>query len=292
MAADDPRKISPQSAALNAARIALEPIVAMLLEAGVGSHELTRLLRWMYVNQSAARLKGPSRRPSASRIAAATGLTRAEVRHLRTESSLPAPLLLSAPRASDKILAGWARDPDFLGAHGNPRPLAYVDGERGFSELVRRYSQDIPPRAMLNELIDSMLVSEVAPGQYLPVPRSQRPPRPDGDAVADFAAKLNALGATLLRNLRDPDGGRLFDSLVLTTCTAPNHIAKISRDLERRCRTFSQAIERYLIDQANKVPANDVEGDGGQQLGVIVAVVERYSSSDASDQSTDSGHED
>src|SRR5208283_3616450 len=118
-----------------------------------------------------------------------------------------------------------------LEPHGNPRPLVYVDGERGFSELVRRYSQDIPPRAMLNELIDSMLVSEVAPGQYLPVPRLQRPPRSDGAAVADFATKLNAFGATLLRNLRDPDGGRLYDSFVLTRHVAPNHAPKISRDL-------------------------------------------------------------
>jgi hypothetical protein len=264
----------------------------MLLDAGVSPHELTHVVRWTYVNQSAARLRASGRRTSVSSIAAATGLTRADVRQLLTESPLRPSAPPWAPRASDKVLAGWVSDPDFLEPDGNPRPLAYADGDHGFSELVRRYSQDIPPRAMLNELIDSRRVTEVAPGHYLPLPRRQRPSESESEALDGFGTKLNCLGATLLRNLRDTEGKGLYDSLVLTRHSSSKKIAKIARDLERRCRVFSQAVERYLFDQTAKT-----RDDGGYErseceLGVIVAVVERHNPSAVAGRSQDVDRED
>jgi hypothetical protein len=51
-----------------------------------------------------------------------------------------------------RVLTGWARDADFLDRRGQPRPLE-VDGAASFAVLVKRYSGDMPARAVLDELV-------------------------------------------------------------------------------------------------------------------------------------------
>ena len=248
----------------------------MLLDVGVSSQELTHLLRWAYVRQAAARLKTPNRRASASRVAAMTGLTRADVRQLLTESPSNSRSSRWAPRASETVLAGWATDPDFLDSNGKPRSLHYADGGAGFSELVRRYARDIPPRAMLNELLDSNLVVEVDGGGNKFAPSLPRPPvsETQRDALAAFGTKMSILGATILRNMRNPDLKPTFETLLLAHGPAGHTRARVSRDLERRCRTFSQGVERYLLDQISTSPSTLGDDHVESHLGVIVAVVE------------------
>ena len=248
----------------------------MLLDVGVSSHELTHLLRWGYVHRAAARLKTPNRRASVSRLAAVTGLTRADVRQLLSESPLNPKSSRWAPRASETVLAGWVTDPDFLDSNGKPRPLPYADGSTGFSELVRRYARDIPPRAMLNELLDTSLVVDADGRGILFAPSLPRPPvsETQRDALAGFGLKMGVLGATILRNLRNPDVKPMFETISLTRRPAGHFHARVIRDLERRCRTFSQGIERYLLDQMYTSPSDSGEHQADGHVGVIVAVVE------------------
>ena len=56
----------------------------------------------------------------------------------------------NAHRAT-RVLGGWHRDPDFCGKDGYPKVLP-MEGEGSFAALVRRYSGDIPSKAMLEEL--------------------------------------------------------------------------------------------------------------------------------------------
>jgi hypothetical protein len=248
----------------------------MLLDVGVSSHELTHLLRWAYVRQAAARLKTPNRRASASRLAAVTGLTRADVRQLLTELPVNPKSTRWAPRASETILAGWATDPDFLDSNGKPRPLPYSDGGTGFFELARRYARDIPPRAMLNELLDSSLVVDADGGGNRFVPSLPRPPvsETQRDALAGFGTKMGFLGATILRNLRNPDVKPMFETLSVTRRPTGQIRARVIRDLERRCRTFSQGIERYLLDQISTSSSDPADEQIDGHVGVIVAVVD------------------
>jgi hypothetical protein len=248
----------------------------MLLDVGASSHELTHLIRWAFVRQAAARLATPNRRASASRLAAVTGLTRADVRQLLTESPLNSKSSRWAPRASETVLAGWATDPDFLDSNGKPRPLAYADGVIGFSELVRRYARDIPPRAMLNELLDSNLVVDADGGGNRFMPSLPRPPvsETQRDALAGFGMKMGILGATILRNLRNPGVKPMFETVSLTRRPAGQVRARVLRDLERRCQTFSQGIERYLLDQVSSSPSESGDEQVDGHVGVIVAVVD------------------
>jgi hypothetical protein len=95
----------------------------------------------------------PGRKPTISRASILTGLTRKDVQRLLAE---PEPERAGADESYNRaarVLTGWARDPDFQQADGQPAVLSFQDETRGFAELVRRYSGDMPARAVLDELL-------------------------------------------------------------------------------------------------------------------------------------------
>ena len=273
MAIDRLNQRSAQSVALSAALAALQPIVALLLDAGINTNEVTRFVRWASVDEAASRQRRLGKKPSISRIAAATGLSRAEVSQLLANPPPPSGIANLAPRASDRVIAGWMSDPDYLEPTGKPKPLAYADGRCTFSDLVHAYASDIPPRAMLNEMIATKRVTEQAEGTYIPTTSTVRASLSQADAISGFGAKMNALGSTLLQNLRDVDRRRLFETLIHVADVDHAKIPKVAKELARRCRTFSQGVERYLLDQTSSgLPPGHEHGE--RTLGVIIAVVE------------------
>jgi hypothetical protein len=287
LAADGPDHATPQANALRAALAALQPIVELLLDVGINTNEVTRYVRWASVEEAASRQRRLGKKPSISRIAAATGLSRAEVSQLLACSPPTSGSVDLAPRASDNVIAAWLSDPDYLEPTGKPRPLAYGDGKISFADLVHTYASDIPPRAMLNEMIASKLVTEQSEGTYVPTVSNSRPSLSQRDAIGAFGAKMNALGSTLLRNLHEIDRNRLFETLIQVADVSDTRNPKVANELARRCRTFSQGVERYLLDQARSSSLPDFDRVE-RTLGVIVAVIERSGTHDTNEHSSGS----
>lgn len=264
--------------ALLAAMSAMQPIAALLLEAGVSYHDMMKLVRRAYVDEAAARQRAAGSRPTISRIAASTGLSRPDVSDALCAPPIPISASELAPRAGDRILAGWKNDPDFLRPDGTPLPLAYIEGDISFTTLVKRHGPDIPPRAMLKELLGSGHVHAVGNDQYVPVASDRSTFETRAESIMNFGPKMNALGSTLVRNImRGPDDG-LFETLSVATKVAPALSPKISRELERRCRTFAQAIDRFLIDQ--QLTDQNIADEKHHSMGVVLAVVERVPEKD------------
>jgi hypothetical protein len=145
----------------------------------------------------------PGRKASASRISLLTGLTRKDVQHLRT----------SAPDAADdgaqynraaRVVAGWVRDPLFHTVTGAPLDLPFDDGNKSFSELVRLYSGDVPPRAVLDELLRVGTVERDELGLIRLLTRVYIPRVGDHEKLQILGADVADLVATIDNNLQ-PD---------------------------------------------------------------------------------------
>lgn len=262
--------IPTKQAAINAVLVALRPIASLLLDAGISAQELSRIARIACIEEATERQRERNSKPTVSSIAAATGLSRAEVRQSILESTTADYSQGFKPRAEDKLLAAWNGDPDFLDSHGTARALRYSGGNPSFSTLVKRFAANIPPRAMLNTMLLSGSVLQQDDGTYIPTTATSRIDQPE-EALTYFGAKLSALGSTLLRNLDRSNNQQLFESLISSTVTDEKRAAKIFRELDRRCRTFSQSVERYLIDES--IPVDDAASEFSESVGVIVAVV-------------------
>jgi hypothetical protein len=85
-----------------------------------------------------------------SRVAARTGLSRADVKRLLKSSVIGS--LRSDQTPIKRVVHAWRTDPHYLTRAGLPKRLSIAGPGKSFSSLVREYGGDIPSRAILDEL--------------------------------------------------------------------------------------------------------------------------------------------
>jgi hypothetical protein len=88
-------------------------------------------------------------RVNQSAIAAATGLSRVQVRALLRSKSGPG---IRAGARISSVVSGWKSDPEFADKEGNPLSLPTAPGHQSFPALIRKYGRDMSHRAMLAEM--------------------------------------------------------------------------------------------------------------------------------------------
>lgn len=134
----------------------LRPLVRILLKHGVTYAEFSEVIKLVFVTVAAKEFRVPGKKMSKARIAIVTGLTRKDVQRIsdgESDGGLSQKTNLSR---IGRVLSGWHTDPEFTGPYGMPLEVRY-DSENPndvtIVRLVQRYSGDMTPRAMLDELL-------------------------------------------------------------------------------------------------------------------------------------------
>lgn len=181
----------------------LRPLVRTLLRHGVAYGEFAEIAKGVYVQTAQEDFPLPNRKQSTARIAILTGLTRKEVKALREARGRLADDAGNSNRAT-RVLSGWYQDPEFTDAEGAPRVLPLTGKRRSFAALVQRYSGDMPPRAILEELRRVRCVEVDDDDRVHVLSRAYVPVKGDPEGLRILGTALHDLGATLDFNL-DPD---------------------------------------------------------------------------------------
>lgn len=175
---------SVRNGLIAAYRKLMEPLVRILIRNGVSYGEFVELLKSIFVQVAERDFGLPDRKASQSRIAILTGMTRKEV--ARQKSILEGGGFIENSNLNrvTRVLEGWHTDPSFTGPYGLPIELNF-DGNQGinFTELVRRYSGDMAPRAMLDELLRVGAVERLSTGSFRVLMRAYIPESLHPDAL-------------------------------------------------------------------------------------------------------------
>jgi hypothetical protein len=140
-------------------------IATLLIGSGYAYSKLSKLAREAFVEAASSILREEKRKVNIARIAASTGLTRTEVSKIVRRSERNYTLERSDPGSRPaNVAAGWISDKYFLDSRNKPRPLPFKGGRFDFTALVRKYSGDIPVRAMMIEMRRLGMVSQDAHG--------------------------------------------------------------------------------------------------------------------------------
>jgi hypothetical protein len=263
-----------KNAALVAFRLALRPLVRVLLRNGVTWKEAAEVCKQTYV-EVAGRDYGVYGRPTnASRVAILTGLSRREVKKVRESLAEGEPPALQRMNKATRLLGGWHNDADFCDAAGAPKELEF-DGQSGsFGLLCRRYAPDIPPTAMLKELQRVDAVMEITDGSFKPTMRYYMPDSQDPDAVLRSGSVLEDLGNTVAFNLdRDKDAteptrfeGRATSANVRVGA-AKEFRAYIEDELQAMLERVDEWLSRHEKSATSKRPERSVRlGVGVYQI--------------------------
>jgi hypothetical protein len=182
-------------------RRVLQPLVRLLIRAGVTFPMLADLLRGLYVEVALREVLGDARSRTDSRISLITGIHRKEIRHLR-ESEAPLDDIPAALGHSSLIVARWLGTPATSDGAGGPRPLprtADTLGQPSFESLVTSVTTDVRPRAVLDDFLAQGLVTKGADGlihlhmaAFLPRPGDERQLFYFGRNLADHLAAASA----------------------------------------------------------------------------------------------------
>jgi len=141
-----------KDATVSALERVLDPLLELLLDAGVTVQELNRAARNRAVRIATQRVVKESGRESKSRVAIMTGLPRSEVTRILGELDA-GPKDKPDHHPARRVLAAWHDDPRFLAPNGDPAVLPIFGKKRSFERLVERHGVGIPVRAMLDELM-------------------------------------------------------------------------------------------------------------------------------------------
>lgn len=229
----------------------LRPLVRILLRHGISYAEFAEIVKAVYVEIAVTDFKVEGKRGTKSRIAVITGLTRKEVSRViegaRKEEGEPKSNLNRVAR----VLAGWHTDPDFLGPYGMPLEIRYEEGGLSavnFATLVRRYSGDMSPRSMLDELMRVGAVVETEPGWLKVLRRVYEPQTLAMDNFERVGEVVKNFVDTVDFNLQKKEqGAGRFERIVYSPeGIRESDFPKFRDYVNERCQALLEEIDNWI----------------------------------------------
>ena len=225
-----------------------KPLIRLLIAQGVTHAEFAETAKEVYVEIALRHFEAKGK-INRSRVAILTGLTRKEVKNVidRTMESGYQEKTFSRP---ERVLTGWYSDPQFQGPYGIPLELPYESTEaeeKSFVELVKRYSGDMAPRQMLNQLIEAGSVVDVD-GRYKAVRRIFKHSTLSPSLIKRLGEVGYRVFSTAAKNIdKQMEGSGYFDRMVFADdgCT-DEQIADFNEYIKKRGQEYLEEIDVWF----------------------------------------------
>lgn len=230
---------------LNAAVLRiLRPLVRILLHHGIPFGVFADIARRVYVDVADGEFPIPGRKQTNSRISILTGLSRKEVLRVKRLPTLDDAASAARYHRAARTISGWLRDKTFADKRGLPASLPVDGAKNSFTELVKRYSGDIPVRAVLDELERVGAVERLADGRVRLVQRAYVPSSGEEEKIDILGSDVSDLIRTIEHNLECPAEDAFFQRKV----SYDNMPAETLPELQRLAGQRAQALLEELDD--------------------------------------------
>ncbi|GKS59530.1 hypothetical protein YTPLAS18_30570 [Nitrospira sp.] len=259
---------STQIIALRAAiQALLRPLIRICLRNGLSAKAFFELAKQVYAAVASEEFGIDGKPATTSRVAILTGLTRKDVQRV---------LAMDAPDFAGNddqynraacVIGGWLKDPDFVTDRGHPSPLRINEGTASFSHLVRRYSGDMPSRAMLDELIRVGAVKHLKDGRVCLMTRGYVPEKGPIQKLAILGMDTADLIATIEHNLYANPKHPRFQRKVMYDNVPTEAAKEFQAVAAARGQELLEALDRWLAHRDRDVnPA--ARGSGRMRVGL------------------------
>jgi hypothetical protein len=178
---------------------------------------------------------------------------------------------------ASRVLSGWYQDREFSDAAGQPLALAVEGAQQSFTELVRRYGGDIPPVALLKQLIAAGAAERQPDGRVRALTRVYMPRRLDEAQIRLWGSVLQDVGTTLEHNLtRDSRTSPKFERRALSVQVDKRAVNPFRQYLEREGQAFLERVDDWL--SAHSTDSKPATGGQAVRLGAGIYLIEDFSS--------------
>ncbi len=254
----------------------LRPLVRITLRQGLSAEAFEEVVRRVYVDVAEKDFALAGKKQTTSRIGVLTGLNRKEVARLKKLPLTHDEQQPASQNRVERVVSAWLSDASFQDEKGDPRPLAF-QGEHSFAELVRRYSGDMPARAVADELIRIGVLAEADDRKlrllsrgYVPDPESQELIRILGSHAEDWFNTFD-------HNMTHGRDEARYQRQVIYTDVPAQHAEEFRSLSARWGQQTLEELDRWL---AEKKATRDTD-EPTVRLGLGIYEIETWSSEDS-----------
>jgi hypothetical protein len=236
----------------------LRPLVRILLRNNIPLASFTELAKRVYVEVAMEDFHLPRRKQSVSRVALLTGLSRKEVLRVTRLAPVTDSVMAEQHNRSARVISGWARDERFQD-QGTTADLSFDGGAASFVELVKQYSGDITPRAVLDELLRVGLVQRTEDGRiHLAAPAYL--PQSEAEKMHILGSETADLIGTIDHNLQKDQPVPFFQRKVCYTRFPATHLAKLRSLSREKAQLLLEELDGWMASHDEQDPEPDSDG--------------------------------
>ena len=254
---DDPAK----QELIEALRSILEPLVRLLIANGITFPAFSRVGKEVYIEVGTRDFSLPFKKQTDSRVALVTGITRKEIGQIR-RGQVPRPASHEnfSYGIATRVISRWVTERAYRDEAGEPLALAYDEsgGSPSFVTLVAEIGGDIPPRAVVDELVRAGAAELTPAGHVRLLQRGYIP----AEAAAAKLAILGTDAAELIRaiahNIESPRGEAFVQRKVFYDNIGAEGVSDLRRQVREAGGKFVQemneAFARFDRDRNPEAP--------------------------------------
>jgi hypothetical protein len=247
---------------------AVQKLAKILLPIGFGVGDLIHAAKRAFVSAAEDHIRARGDRVSTSSIAVITGLSRADVAKIRANRRIST--RLPNQQRAERVMHGWFTSSKFVDASGNPLSLSRR-GTPSFAQLVLEFGGDVPPRAVLRELLAGGMVRIGPDGSVSPVTRHYAAATRSTSNLQRIAADTEIFFDTMASASEERVARRRRISVEFSGRIP----AAVKRNVETRTERFVDALSEYLHSASANRHVSRAADDSTTVFHVLIASCER-----------------
>ena len=252
-------------ALFGAIRNLLRPLVRILLQHGVPYGTFADIAKWVYVDVASKEFNLSTRKQSVSRVSIITGFSRKEVARVQALPHFEAADSTERYNRAARVINGWVRD--YSAGDGTVANLPVEGASPSFAELVKRYSGDVPMRAVLDELIRIGAAVRVEGGQVRLIARAYLPGTGDRETFMILGRDVADLIATIEHNLGIEPSQAYFQRKVSYDHLPAEFLPQLRMDASKRAQSLLEYFDKEMAARDRDV--NPDTGGSGRKRAVV-----------------------
>ena len=247
----------------------MRPLVRVLLRNGVPYGAFTDIAKRAYVDVAMKEFSVPRKKQTNSRVATITGLSRKEIQrvlNLQLSGTTDADMVIRYNRAA-RVVYGWVHDKSYADANGESAVLPFEGDTPSFSSLVKAYSGDVPPRAILDELIQVGIAERIDNGMIKLLERAYIPAKGEAEKLGLLGRDVTGLLTTMDNNIHGERGNAYFQRKVFYDNISDQAAEEFHKILLSKGQPLLEEFDRWMAQHDRDVNPN-AGGNGRKAVGV------------------------
>lgn len=263
-----------QSTLFTALERILRPMARILINNGVTFKAFSDLARRIFIEVAENDFKVDGKKQTDSRIATITGLSRKEVKKLKAEDKTNNGESVENYNRAARVVYGWTHDAEFTGNRKKSAVLKMSGDNNSFHALVKKYSGDMPPRTVLDELTRGGVVKVLDGGRVKLLSHAYIPTKSEIQKLRLMGIDVAGLLDTFHHNIYEDGESPYFQRKVLYDNLPIEEIESLRLLLKENGQKFLDETSKNIAKR-DRDTSPDVSGSGRKEIGVGLYYFER-----------------